>query len=186
MVQISEPYMLASAYRMVQISKPCRHMTFTMRAYATLINAEFLRHGETHLALYTTEVAHCWSCKADQMHYVWFAISMRRLFWLEIGAHVKSVTPSTMFPSTLIDASSGPVPRIWTLGFCQQAFIPNVLRLPGNLRILLTTDHQVSWTVTAPILSTLDYARFTAWIACWGRSQHHKQNSWSRLAANVI
>ena len=40
------------------------------------------------------------------MHYVWFSTSVRRPFWLEIGAHVKSVTPSTIFPFTLIDGSS--------------------------------------------------------------------------------
>ena len=33
--------------------------------------------------------------------------------------------------------------------FCQDAFILNVLRFHGNLRVLLTTDHQVSWAVTA-------------------------------------
>ena len=123
-------------------------------AYATLINSECWRQDETHLAPYTTEVAHCWSCQVDQMYYIWFAISVRRLLWLEIEAHVKSVTPSTMFPSTLIDASSGPVPRFWTLVFCHESFIPNVLRLSANLGILLITDHQVSWAVTAPIFPT--------------------------------
>ena len=138
------------------------------------------------MATYMTEVAHCWSCQTDQMYYVWFAISKRHLFWPEIGTHVKSATPSTTFSSTLIDASNGPVPRFWTLVFCQETLIPKVLTLPGNLRVLLTTDHQVSWAVTAPIFSTLDYTRFAAWIARWGRSRNRKENCWRILAANAI
>ena len=31
----------ASACRMVQVSKPCRHIDLTMHAYATLINSDF-------------------------------------------------------------------------------------------------------------------------------------------------
>ena len=60
MVLISEPYILTSSYRMVQVSKPCRQIDLIKRINATLINdKEFLREGETHLAPYTTEVAHC-------------------------------------------------------------------------------------------------------------------------------
>ena len=161
MVLVSEPYILTSAYRMVQVSKPCGHTDPTMRAYATLINSEFWRQCDTHLAPYTTGVAHCWSCQTDQMHYVWFAISVRWLLWSQI----KSVTQSTMFPSTLNVASSGPVPRFWILVFCQEAFIANDTGFNGNLRALLTTDHQICWTVTALIFFTLVYTRFTAWIA---------------------
>ena len=40
-VKVSELYILASAYRMVQVSKLCRHIDLTMRAYATLINSKF-------------------------------------------------------------------------------------------------------------------------------------------------
>ena len=121
-VLVSEAYILVWAYRMFQVSQPCRHIDLAMHAYATLTNSEFWRQGETHLAPSTTEVAHCSSCQADQMHYVSFAISMRRLLWLEIGAHVKSMILSAMFPSTLIDASSGPVSRFWTFVFCQETW----------------------------------------------------------------
>ena len=158
-----------------------------MHAYATFINSDWCK-GETYLAPYTTEVVHCRSCQADQMHYGWFAIYVRRLFWLEIGAHVS--LSQTMFPSTLIDSSSGPVPRFWILVFCQEAFIPNVLMLPGNLRVLLITDHRVSRPVTAPIFSTLDYTRFTTWIVFWGRTQNCKENcveeDWQQMLYKLL
>ena len=56
MVLVSEPYVLESACRMAQVSKPYRHTHLTVRAYATLINSEFWRQGETHLAQYTTSL----------------------------------------------------------------------------------------------------------------------------------
>ena len=59
MVPVSEHYILASAYRMVQVSKPCRHIDLTKHAYAILIKSEYEHDGETHLAQYTTQVAHC-------------------------------------------------------------------------------------------------------------------------------
>ena len=90
------------------------------------------------------------------MHCVWFTISVRRLFLSEIGVHVKSVTPSTMFPSTLIDASSDLVQRFRTLVFFPEAFIPNLMRLPEYLKVILTTYHRVSLTVAAPIFFRLD------------------------------
>ena len=83
-------------------------------------------------------------------------------FLLEIVPR-KSVTPSTMFLSTFIDASSGPVPRFWILVFWQEAHVPNVLRLPGNFRVLLTSDHQV---LGQSPRRYLDYTIFTASIAC--------------------
>ena len=93
MVQVSEPYILTSAHRMVQVSKPCIHTDITKHAYATyLINNELWSQDETHLAPYTTEIAHCWSCQADKMHYVWFAISVLRLFWLEISDTINAVS----------------------------------------------------------------------------------------------
>ena len=58
-------------------------------------------------------------------------------------------------------------------------------RVPGNLRAL-TTDHLVSWTVTAPIFFILNYTRLVAQIACWRRSPKRKKNCWRRLAINVI
>ena len=167
MVLVSEPYILSSACRMAQVSKPCRHTDLTKHAYETLINSECLRQGETHLVPYTTEIAHCWSCQSDQMYCVSFAISMRHLFWLKIGAHVKSVIPPTIFPSTLKEHQ---VSRFWILVFCHATFIPNVLRFHGNLIVLLTTDHQVPCAVVAPIFSILDNTRFTLWIACWRSS----------------
>ena len=46
----SQNHILASAYRMVQVSKPCRHIDLIIHAYTTLINTEFGSQGETHLA----------------------------------------------------------------------------------------------------------------------------------------
>ena len=131
-----------------------------MHAYATLINSSCdikLRHIWHHIRprLVIAEGARPIRCIMSGLQYPCDAC-----FWPEIGTHVKSVTKSTMIPSTLIDASSGSIPRFWPSAFCQEAFIPNVVRFPGNLRVLLITDHQVSEAVIAPIFSTLDHTRF--------------------------
>ena len=47
MVLVSEPYILESAYRMMLVAKPYRHTDHTKHAYA---NSEFLSQGETYLA----------------------------------------------------------------------------------------------------------------------------------------
>ena len=184
MILVSELYILASAYRMVQMSKLCRHTDLTMHAYETLITLSFeveVRRFMHHKRLRSliAEAARSIRWFMSGLQYPWDDCLTRNM------AHVNSLTPSTMFPSTLIDASSGPVPRFLTSVFCQEAFIQNRLKLPENLRVLLTTDHQVSWTVTVSKLSTLGCTRFIACNAYWERSQTCKKNCW-RLAPNAI
>ena len=93
-------------------------------------------------------------------------IFLGRLFWQEVGLCKLSYHFNWCVPCSV-------VPRFRTLIFFQEALIPSVPRLSENVTVLLllTTDHKVSWTITAPKFSTLDYTRFTAWIASWRRSQ---------------
>ena len=68
----------------------------------------------------------------------------------------RKISDSINDVSIHIGASTGPAPRFWTLIFYQKEFSPNLLTLRWNLRVLLSTVHQVSWALTTPMFSTLD------------------------------
>ena len=104
MVLVSEPYILASSYRMVQVSKPCRYIDLTMHIYATLINDNDLdvkvRRIWYHIRLLPgRSYALCLVCN----------ICATPVLTRDRGP--VTVTPTTMFSSTLIDALRDPVPR---------------------------------------------------------------------------
>ena len=83
-------------------------------------------------------------CQTDLSHYVWFAISIRRLFWRY--RYLNSVTSSMTFPSTLTDASLWS--KILHLDFLPRyALIPNVLEASWKLEkiMIFWKDHEVSW-----------------------------------------
>ena len=158
-----------------------------MHAYATLITFEFWRQDDTHhwhQAPYTTEVAHCWSCQANQMHYVWFVISVLHLFWYSGPRKISdSINDVSIHIDWRIKWSSFKILNFGFLPGSIHSKLPESSRKPES--IIDNRSPSVFRSHCADIFH-MRYTTFTMWFACWGRFQNRKEIWYRSLAENAI
>ena len=187
MIQISEPYIIfASAYRVVQVSKPCRQwlyhacfrninklwvLTSGWDASGTIFD-----YGRSLLKLPGRLDALCLVC------------NIRATPILTRDRGLGKVSDSIIDVFIYIDWSiNGSSFKIVNVGFLPESIHSKLPEASWKLESIIIIDHHVSLAVTAQIFLTSDFTRFTAWFACCGRSQNRKEkNCWTRLAANSI